>query len=407
MLSVKNPSEALSTVLSASKEIMPAEQVPVTSALSRVLADDITAEEFVPDFDRSAVDGYAVVSSDTFGCGESMPAMLIFKGEVEIGKKPEITVTKGECVYVPTGGEIPRGADSMVMIEYATDYGDGMRYILKPSAPGAHVVYRGDDVKPGKKVLELGRQLRAQDIGALAALGHMNVPVRKKPKVGIISTGDELIGIEGKPGGAQVRDINSYALFASAESCGAEPVLYGICPDDPAALREKVKRSSSECDITLISGGSSVGVKDTTSRILEELSDSGVLFHGIAVKPGKPTIFGVIGGRPVFGLPGHPVSAFFVFNLLVRPLIRSMMGAKEQAGRKVSAVLTENIPSNHGREEYVTVRLVQRENELFAEPVHGKSGLITVLSGSDGFVRVERDCEGLPSGARVEVLLQQ
>jgi molybdopterin molybdotransferase len=140
---------------------------------------------------------------------------------------------------------------------------------------------------------------------------------------------------------------------------------------------------------------------------VEELSDSGVLFHGIAVKPGKPTIFGVIRGRPVFGLPGHPVSAFFVFNLLVRPLIRSMMGAKEQAGRKVSAILTENIPSNHGREEYVTVRLVQRENGLFAEPVHGKSGLITVLSGSDGFVRVERDCEGLPSGARVEVLLQQ
>jgi molybdopterin molybdotransferase len=406
MLSVKSPSEALSIVLSATGELMPAEQVPITSALSRVLAGDITAEEFVPDFDRSAVDGYAVVSSDTFGCSESMPAMLRFKGEVEIGKKPELTVTKGECVYVPTGGEIPQGADSMVMIEYAVDYGDGMRYIIKPSAPGAHIVYRGDDVKPGKTVLQSGRTLRAQDIGVLAALGHENVTVRKKPRVGIISTGDELIGIGGKPSGSKVRDINSYTLYAAAESCGSEPVLYGICPDDPEALREKVKRASSECDITLISGGSSVGLKDATYRIVEELSDSGVLLHGIAVKPGKPTIFGVIGGHPVFGLPGHPVSAFFVFDLLVRPLLRKMTGACELAGRKVSAVLTSNIPSNHGREEYVNVRLTQKENELFAEPVHGKSGLITVLSGSDGFVRIERDCEGLQSGARIEVLLQ-
>ncbi len=405
MLSAKKPSEALEIVLSAYKGVMPFESIRINEALGRVLACAVEAEEYVPDFDRSAVDGYAVIASDTFGCGESAPAMLKFKGEAEIGKKPFVVISKGECVYVPTGGEIPQGADAMVMIEYAEDYGDGYKYIIKPSAPGTHVVYRGDDVKPGKKVLEEGKVLRPQDIGVLAALGKEDIQVRKKPAIGIISTGDELVKISDKPSGGQVRDINSYTIFAGIQSCGAEPVMYGICPDDYETLKETIKKAALECNMVLISGGSSVGIKDSTYRIVDELSDNGALIHGIAIKPGKPTIFGIIKGNPVFGLPGHPASAYFIFSLFVKPLILAMMGVKEHINKTVRAALTANIPSNHGREEYISVRIVPGEDKLLAEPLFGKSGMITVLSDADGYVRIGRDCEGLPADTQVDVLL--
>lgn len=405
MLTVKKTSEAAEIILSSLSGTMPDEQAPVTLALGRTLAFDLTAKEFVPDFDRSTVDGYAVMASDTFGCGESTPAMLRLTGEVEMGIRPNTGISKGECVYVPTGGEIPQGADAMVMIEYAEDYGDEYRYIMKPSAPGAHIVYKGDDVKPGKTVLEAGHILRAQDIGVLAALGYEFVDVRRKPRAGIISTGDELVGVNDSLRGAQVRDINSYTLYAGMKAAGAEPVMYGICPDDYETLKQKVKQAALECDLLLISGGSSVGVKDTTQKIIEELSDSGVLLHGMAVKPGKPTIYGLIGGKPVFGLPGHPVSAFFIFNKFVRPLITAMLGAKEPIEKRIKATLAANLPSNQGREEYVNVRLVQEEKGLCAVPVYGKSGLISVLAEADGYIRIDRDCEGLSAGAEVDVLL--
>ena len=405
MLSVKKPAEAKEIILNSLKSILPDERVPIALALGRTLAADVIAEEYVPDFNRSSVDGYAVIAADTFGCGEAVPAMLRLAGAVEMGVRPSVSLSCGECAYVPTGGEIPAGADAMVMIEFVEDCGDEYRYITKPTAPGAHMVYKGDDIRPGKTVLKAGRLLGAQDIGVLAALGYESVPVRQKPKVGIIATGDELIRINQTPGGGQVRDINSHALQAGVQAAGAEPVMYGICPDDYEALRAAVKQAVPECDLLLISGGSSAGVKDNTRQIIDGFGDGGVLLHGIAIKPGKPTIYGLIGGKPVFGLPGHPASALFIFRLFVHPLILAMMGAQEPAAKRARALLAANLPSNHGREEYVSVRLVCAGSELCAVPVYGKSGMISVLADADGYVRIDRDCEGLAAGTAVDVLL--
>ena len=403
MLSVRKPGEAMDIIRKTFDRVMPCESVPITKASGRALAHDIVAQECVPFFDRSTVDGYAVVASDTFGCSDAMPAMLKLTDEVLIGQKPALTIKSGECIYVPTGGEIPPGADAMVMIEYAEDFGDGLRYISKSSAPGAHIVFKGDDVKPGKRVLEAGRILRPQDIGVLAALGYGAVEVRKRPRVGILSTGDELVGIDQTPKDAQVRDINSYTLYAGAQEAGGESVMLGICADAYDGLKNAVRMAIEDCDMLLISGGSSVGTRDATHRVIDELGNHGVLLHGIAIKPGKPTIVGEIGRKPVFGLPGHPVSAYFIFNLFVRPLIGAMLGAREGFKKTVEARLGTNLPSNHGREEYVSVRLTLVNGGLVAEPVYGKSGMITVLADADGYVRIERDCEGLMAGTPVSV----
>ncbi len=403
MFSVKKPAEALELILSTFGRELPYENIRIAQALGRALANDVIAQENVPQFDRSTVDGYAVVAADTFGCGESIPAMLRMAGEVLIGQKPGVRVDFGECVYVPTGGEIPLGADAMVMMEYTEDYGDGLRYISKPSAPGAHIVFKGDDVKVGKRVLEKGRVLRPQDIGVLAALGYPCVDVRKKPVVGILSTGDELAEIDEVLQDSQVRDINSYTLCAGVIQAGGEPVSFGICPDIYDKLKIAVADAIKCCDLLLVSGGSSVGTRDSTHQVIGELGS--VLLHGIAVKPGKPTIVGTVENKPIFGLPGHPVSAYFSFCQFVRPLIDAMLGAKEGLPRIVQARLTDNLPSNHGREEYVSVKLFAGEDGYIAKPVYGKSGMITVLADADGYVRIERDCEGLMANTQVDVLI--
>lgn len=403
MFSVKKPAEALELILTEFGRVLPSESIGTSQAIGRALACDVIAQENIPQFSRSSVDGYAVVAADTFGCGESIPAMLRMAGEVLIGQKPGMRVNCGECVYVPTGGEIPSGADAMVMVEYTEDYGDGLRYISKPSAPGAHIVFKGDDVKIGKRVLEQGRVLRPQDIGVLAALGYPCVEVRKKPVVGILSTGDELVEIDNALRDSQVRDINTYTLCAGVTQAGGEPVSFGICRDEYDTLKTIVTNAIKRCDLLLVSGGSSVGNRDATHQVIGELGS--VLLHGIAVKPGKPTIVGVVENKPVFGLPGHPVSAYFSFSQFVRPLIGVMLGARKEFPRIVQARLSANLPSNHGREEYVSVRLVTGENGYAAKPVYGNSGMITVLADADGYVRIERDCEGLMAGVQVDVLL--
>ncbi|MBQ7174730.1 MAG: molybdopterin molybdotransferase MoeA [Lachnospiraceae bacterium] len=402
MLTVKTPEEAAGLLRESFPPSPLPEEVPLSEALGRVLYCPAKASEYVPGFDRSTVDGYAVRSDDTLGCSDAMPALLIRKGEVLMGEGTELSVGPGECVAVPTGGAIPSGADAMVMVEYTEDYGDGTIGILKSAAPGAGLIFRGDDVHPGKEVLPAGRKLTVQDIGALAALGFSCVTVSRKPVVGIISTGDELVPVEETPKDGQIRDVNSALLSALSEDAGAKCICYGILKDEEDQLAETVERALSECDLVLISGGSSVGMKDSTCRVLEKKGE--VLFHGIAMKPGKPTILGKAGGKPVFGLPGHPVAAFFVSELFVRPLIAQMTGRKT-AVREVPAVLTEAISANDGRAQYLGVILEERDGMLYASPIHSKSGLITSLAGSDGFFCIPRDCEGISAGKTVPVRL--
>lgn len=309
---------------------------------------------------------------------------------------------KGKCVAVPTGGAVPRGTDGVVMVEYTEDYGDGTIGVAKPAAPGMNLIFRGDDVYPGKVILHKGRSLSSADIGALAAIGRVQVPVVKKVTVGVISTGDELVPPEAQPGPGQVRDVNSPMLEAMLSTFGCHVVNYGIVVDDEALLSQKVNQAIAECDAVLLSGGSSVGVKDAACRIIESAGQ--LLLHGIAIKPGKPTILGKAGKKPIVGLPGHPVAAYFITKLFVQPLLGRLMD-RDMTVYTVTARVTESISANHGRAQYHCCRLTGTGGELYAQPIRGKSGLITTLAGTDGYFCISRDCEGLPQGAEIQVTI--
>ena len=402
MLEVKTPEEVLRLIEKEFKPLGQTESVPLSAALGRVLAEPITAQEYVPDFDRSTVDGYACRAADTFGCSDAIPAILNLAGEVLMGQGADFALSRDSCVYVPTGGAIPKGADCAVMLEYTEDYGDGTVGIMKPGAPGMNLIFRGDDVFPGKEILPAGRVLTAQDIGALAAIGRISVPAARRVKVGVISTGDELVPPDKTPGPGQVRDVNSTLLTAMLEAFGAEAVSYGIVVDDEALLRRKMQDAARDCDAVILSGGSSVGVKDAACRIIESMGE--LLLHGIAIKPGKPTILGKAGNKPLIGLPGHPVAACFVAQLFVLPLLGRLMGRKREE-YTVTAELTESLGANHGREQINACHLNWEGGKLLASPIRSKSGLITQLAGADGYFIISRDCEGLPKGAQVHVYL--
>ena len=400
MLHVKTPEEVLALIETEFAPVAGTELVSLTAAMGRVLAEDIAATEYVPDFDRSTVDGYAVRARDTFGCSDAIPAILPLQGEVFMGEGAEFDLNPEECVAVPTGGALPKGADSVVMVEYTEDYGDGTIGISKSAAPGQNMIFRGDDVFPGKVILKKGRVLSCQDIGALAAIGRVQVPVVKKITVGVISTGDELVPPEVTPGPGQVRDVNSPMLEAMLSAFGVQVINYGIVVDNEALLTEKVQKAAAECDAVLLSGGSSVGVKDAACRIIESMGK--LLLHGIAIKPGKPTIIGKAGPKPLVGLPGHPVAAYFVTKLFILPLLGRLMG-RVQENYTTTARITESVSANHGRAQYHCCRLERRDGELYAYPIRGKSGLITTLAGADGYFCIDRDCEGLPQDAEIQV----
>ena len=404
MLHVKTPEEVLALIETEFSPVSDIEYIPLSAALGRVLAEDIAATEYVPDFDRSTVDGYAVRAKDTFGCTDAIPAILPLQGEVLMGEGAEFELKAEECVAVPTGGALPKGADSVVMVEYTEDYGDGTVGITKSAAPGQNVIFRGDDVYPGKAILRRGRVLSSQDIGALAAIGQALVPAARKLTVGVISTGDELVPPEAVPGPGQVRDVNSPMLEAMLGGFGVNVINYGIVVDNETLLSEKVHLAVSQCDAVLLSGGSSVGVKDAACRIIESMGS--LLLHGIAIKPGKPTILGKAGAKPLVGLPGHPVAAYFITKLFVLPLLSRMMG-RAQASYTTTARITESVSANHGRAQYHCCRLERRDGQLYAFPIRGKSGLITTLAGADGYFCIDRDCEGLPQYAEIQVTISQ
>jgi len=379
-------------------QVLPTEISHLDQSLGRILAEDVVCRENVPGFTRSTVDGYAVVASDTFGASAAMPALLRVVGEVQMGRSPGFRVRPGECAAVPTGGELPTGADAMVMLEQTEPFADGMVAFEASSAPGRHLIFAGDDARAGAAVIPAGKKLLSQDIGVLAALGIVDVPVKKRPAISILSTGDELIDPSGTPEGAQVRDVNGPMLAAACAQAGTDVRFAGRVPDERAALLEKMKTYAQNSDILLLSGGSSVGAKDAAADCLAELGE--VLFHGLAVKPGKPTFAGRIGKTLVAGLPGHPAAAFFIFQLLVRPMIETLLG-QTTVRRTANATLSAAIPSNGGREEYIAVRIAGG----CAEPLMSKSGLISVLSRADGYIRVPRDAEGVAQGETVEVSL--
>lgn len=400
MLYVKTPEDVLALIKEEFSPLGQGETVPLSAAMGRILAEDIAAGEYVPNFDRSTVDGFAVRARDTFGCTDAIPAILPLQQTVQMGQGADFPLNAEACVAVPTGGAVPKGADSVVMLEYTEDYGDGTIGISRPVAPGENMIFRGDDVFPGKVILQKGRVLSSADIGALAAIGRVRVPVVKKLTVGVISTGDELVPPEVQPCPGQIRDVNSPMLEAMLTAFGCHVINYGIVIDDEALLTQKVRQAAAECDAVLLSGGSSVGVKDAACRIIESMGR--LLLHGIAIKPGKPTILGKAGPKPLVGLPGHPVAAYFITKLFVLPLLGRLSG-RDMTAYTVTAKVTQSISANHGRAQYHCCRLTPRDGEVWAEPIRGKSGLITTLAGADGYFCIDRDCEGLPKNAEIQV----
>ena len=376
-----------------------AEVVNIEISAGRILASDIIAKEDVPGFDRSMVDGYAVKASDTFGCSESLPAVLTLAGEILMGESAETALKKGTCVSVSTGGEIPDGADAVVMHEHTEDYGNGMVGVQKTAAPGINVIFRNDDASKGNIILNKGKIVTPYDIGILAALGYNEVDVRRKPVVGVISTGDELVSVASVPKSGQVRDVNTPMLIAVVNGFGAVGKDFKIIQDDENLIRASMLQAVETCDIVLISGGSSAGARDMTAKVIE--SEGELFLHGIAIKPGKPTILGSVKGKPVFGLPGHPVAAFMITELFVRPLISGLTGAVIKR-KTTKAKLSEAISSNHGREEYIFVKLDEKTGT--AIPVKGKSGLVSGLANIGGYICIPRDCEGIAKGEDITVV---
>ncbi len=372
------------------------ESVKMKDAIGRFLAEDISSTEFVPTFDRSTVDGFAVVSRDLRGCSDSIPAILRKTGESLMGIMPTHLLQPGECFYVPSGGALPQGADAMVMIEFVEDFGGGEFAFVKPVPPGANMIFKGEDLKPGDLILPPGKKLNPADIGTLASMGLTEIKVYKQPVVGIISTGDELVPAGGMLEPGKIRDVNTPMLAALLQQAGAIARLHEIVPDQRELLSDAIQNALTAADVLLVSGGTSVGEKDNLPILIEELGQ--IFVHGIAIKPGKPTIIGQIEGKPVFGLPGNPVAAFFMFQALVKPLLAMLSNSKNEQ-INVEARLTRAVSSNHGREEVILVRLEGDQ----ATPVPSKSGLISTVSKANGYFLVPREQEGLASGELVTV----
>lgn len=382
------------------------EQVELAAALGRVLAEPIAASEPLPPFERSTVDGFAVRASDTFGASETLPAYLALVGEMPMGAIPPLELGEAQAALVHTGGALPQAADAVVMLEDTQRPNAGELEVFKAVAQGENVLARGEDLIAGAEAFPAGRCLRPQDLGGLAALGITKLAAVRKPRVAIISTGDELVapGMELRAG--QVRDVNSTTLSALVSQAGGEAVPYGIASDSPGKLDELAARAKEECDVIVITAGSSVSARDRTSQVIDGLGAPGVLVHGLTIKPGKPTILGLGGDTPALGLPGNPVSALVIAGLMLTPLLRYLQGQPATAIRpQVPARMAVNIASRSGREDYVPVQLSKIDNGYEAQPVYGRSNLIFTLVRADGLLRIPPEVTGAKAGDQVMINL--
>jgi len=381
------------------------EAVTLASARERILAEAVTADIDIPGFARSTMDGYALQATATFGASESNPGYLSVTGAVAMGEQPNLRIGPGEAVRIATGGMLPPGADAVVMVEHTESLDEATIEVYKSVAPGQHVVDRGEDIAVGETFLVRGQPVRPQEAGLLAALGHESVKVFRRPRIGIISTGDEVVAVGAVPGPGQIRDVNSTTLAAMTLASGGQPREYGIVHDNADLLKSTCARALAENDMLLVSGGSSVGMRDFTIEAFQAQPDAEILVHGVSISPGKPTILGRSGSKPMWGIPGHVTSAMVVFRVLVQPFIAHLGGLDDRFRRvfSVPARLTRNLASSQGRVDFVRVRLVERDGALYAEPLLGKSGLIHTMVKADGLVRIAADAEGLDKDDLVAV----
>jgi molybdopterin molybdotransferase len=391
------------------KEFAPvsAENVELSASIDRILAADIISDIDLPDFRRSTMDGFAVQGASTFGASESNPAYLTIKGAVAMGDSPDCSIGPGEAARISTGGMLPQGADSVIMIEHAGIIDDTTIEAYRSVAPGQHIIDVGEDYSKGKTVLSHGIKIRPQEAGLLAGFGNQTVAVFSKPVIGIISTGDEIVATDKTPGPGQIRDINTFTLSGLVQQTGARCVSFGIVKDNFDVLAKTCTQALSQCDMVMVSGGSSVGARDLTIEVLESLEDTEIFFHGISISPGKPTILAKAQNKAFWGLPGHVVSAMVVFLRIIKPFIEHIAGrdAKFKNELRLPALLSRNLSSAQGRVDYVRVRLQKSEGHFWAEPILGKSGLINTMVQADGLIEIGVNTEGLDQGSQVEVIL--
>jgi molybdopterin molybdotransferase len=394
---------------------LPTERVGLDRAEGRILAEQLRAGHDWPLSHRSCMDGYALDARDAFGASEQNPVYLDCVGAPHVDENPGMTLAPGQCVRIATGGSLPKGADAVVMVEHTVcmddwdeDAATGTIEVRKAAAPGLNVMQRGEDALAGAVVLEPGTRIGFREVGLGAALGFTEMDVFCRPRVGILSTGDELVAVEHTPRVGQVRDVNSHTLALSARRAGAVVRGYGIVPDDAPSLIATVQQAVAENDLVLLSGGSSIGVRDLTVQAIEAQNDAEILAHGVAISPGKPTILGRAGQTPVMGLPGQVASAQVVMFCLVMPFIGHLQGqgnAFDTTVRPVrQAILARNVASKQGREDYVRIRFEERPHQLpLAHPVLGKSGLLRTLVDAHGLMSVPADAEGVYKDALIDV----
>jgi len=404
---VLEPREALRLLLAV--EPVGTERIPSVRARRRVLAEDLHSAVDLPHFHRAAMDGYAVRAADTFGATQSLPAYLKLAGVIEMGKEATQALNKGEAMRISTGGMMPPQADAVVMVEYTDETDAGLVEIHRGVSPWQNVIQIGDDIKQGELVFAKGRRLRAHDLGALTGVGISSIAVYQQPRVGLISTGDEIVDADTEPRPGQVRNINQHSLAGMIEEAGGSLRDWGVIRDDRAQLSQALEQALAWADLVLLSGGSSMGAKDIALETILSFADSEFIFHGISIAPGKPTIFAKACGKPILGLPGYPVSALVIFDLFGAPMLRRL-GGENSAGahqqrRTLRARLTTNVASQIGREDYVRVTLEQAAGAFRATPLPSKSGAIFTLVKADGMVRIEMNQDGLEQGEEVEVIL--
>ena len=384
------------------------EKVNIDDSLHRVLSEDIVSPINLPEFRRSTVDGFALKAKDTFGASEKNPAILRLIGEIPMGQLSDIEAKDGETVKVATGGMVPKGADAVEMVEYTEWVDSHTLHAFKTLSPLENVIQVGEDVKAGEVVLYKGHLIRPQDIGLMAGIGKTNVHVYLRPRVAIISSGDEIVPIENVPSPGEVRDINRYTIVSMVKETGGIPLFLGIAKDRFDALKEKIELGLRESDMVVITGGSSVGSLDLTGEVLQIFPGTEILGHGVSIRPGKPTLLADINGKPFLGLPGHPVSAMVIFHFFGKPILKILSGLSREGiwhQIKVKAKASRNIPSVPGREDYVRVRLEEREGTLWAHPIFGKSGAISNLVNANGLIRIGINEEGLEEGEEAEAIL--
>lgn len=387
------------------------ERIPLDAALGRVLAAEVRAPVDVPSFDRSNVDGFAVVAEDTFGAAEEAPRVVrLIDEQIHTGVVPQTAIRAGEAAAIATGGMMPRGADAVVMVEHAEVHGAAVR-IARAVTPGAGVSFAGTDITAGETVVRQGQLLTSRDTGVLAAVGVAEVDVWRTPVVAILSTGDEIIAPGDPMRPARVYDSNAQVLADAVREAGGEPARLGIVGDDAAALRDRLCQALECADIVLLSGGTSKGAGDVSYRVVAELSDPGIVAHGVALKPGKPICLAATGGRAVVVLPGFPTSAIFTFHEFVAPVLRMLAGRTAEERTVVSARLAVKVNSEIGRTEYLLVGLVEvpgtesTPTALAAYPMGQGSGSVTTFSRADGFATIDRHQEIVDAGTIVDVHL--